>query len=492
MGKIARIRVKENEEFSTQDPNAHVCLGCDPHTGQPLWVQPLSLYASHAVNAVLIARDMPYMRQGHMSRGTVWGINPLSTFTIYVAQDKRIHATMCLWHKWSARHIETLDSLLHSTLSADGIAWEEDQTNGARTLHDTPATHVKDHIWKDDAGRFWYSRIFESDISAHYHCWSCAYGRDVVPFNGSLVCALCGTTHYRCVDCDDICLHDRCESCEASYNDSCNDDDDDDADNHNNNLYDYSYKPRARFYGENSTHKKLFFGHEIEMVTRESGAVSALHVHSEIYCKYDGSLSGNGVEVVTHPMTYEYSIPMLHKICTIASDYRSKAYAASCSCGHHIHTPTTAWTDYAIHRALQAMSLPEWRDTMTFISQRDPAHLMRWAAPTSVTKRIATGIAVHKNGADTLGRYTAINVTSNTIEFRLFRSNLNPLRLIKNMQFVLVTYHLAHSLLPFTRENMITLAKQHGYSELLAFCKARKKTMDATRLDLSAINNDDI
>lgn len=492
MTTMTKRKVLEGEMFSALDPNVHVALGTGSY-GDLLWVHPATCSPDSDMQYPLQLRARSFPHTGIGLSGNAAAVRsrrefPYSVFSCIVHPDRSLHVTCCLWHKFTKGHVRALDQHVQRQQDSSDLDMGEVTDTEERCLYECETVlHVTGSIWKDSQKRFWYSRVFQININSLDHCLRCRKRNSVVNFQGSQNCVRCGTIHYSCCDCDELTLSDRCEGCQMEYEDQQEENLRERSD-----LYDYGYKPCLRFFGKKSVHPKLFFGHEVEMVSRKSGAIKALHTMPEVYCKYDGSLSSNGLEVVTHPMTYEYSLEMIHKICTIAREYNSQGYNANCSCGHHIHTPTQAWSDYAIHRALQAMAIPEWRDTMVFISQRDQEHLMRWSAPMSVSKRIATGIAVHKNGADTLGRYVAINVTLNTVEFRLFRSNINPVRLIKNLQFVLITHHIAHSLLPFTRENMIAMAKQHGYSELLAFCRSRQKTLENTRLDLSSPSDTDI
>jgi hypothetical protein len=338
-------------------------------------------------------------------------------------------------------------------------------------------TH-KESLAIDQHGGFWFHAIGEADHRGD--CDEC--GGDVFHIMGDeMRCSSCGAQYYYCASCGDT-LTNRsyCTPCEERIESERDEDEDEDGGSPHR-LHSYSYRPSLVFYGHDSKRPGLFFGHEIEMVSNGRDLVSDLTTRREIYCKRDGSLDSNGLEVVTHPMSYDHSLQVLHFISETAKANRSKAHTAGCSCGHHIHTPTTAWSDYAIHRALGSMSLPAWRDILIFISQRETHQLMQWASPTQLSKEAAARIAKRKCGAHDLGRYTAINVGSETIEFRLFRSNIYAERLIKNMQFVLVTWHIAHSLLPFSRETLLEVCKQHHYLELLSFVKNRSKTLEQIR-----------
>lgn len=380
-----------------------------------------------------------------------------------------IHITYRLGKRFTLAHV----SALRERVSCSGVHYTAYRTDLAECLETDrlEETNLKNVLFDRDTGQFWFYAV--RCVAGLGDCQSC-YAGTVYPVGGQLFCSDCGGVHYWCERCADRLTL-------GSYCDACVDDDDECSSNHIHQLRDYSYKPRAIFFGTDSKFPRLYFGHEIEMTSNDRDLVSRLTARDEVYCKRDGSLSDNGLEVVTHPMTYEHSRKVLEAITDAARKGKARGHNADCSCGHHIHTPTNAWTDYAIHRALHAMSIPHWRDLMVFTSQRQAGDLAAWASPLAVSRETAARVAKYKSGCSDLGRYTAINVGKTTIEFRLFRSNIVCERLIKNMQFVLVTHHIAHSLLSFTEDTLIDLCKQHGYLELLAFVKQRKQTLAGIR-----------
>lgn len=377
----------------------------------------------------------------------------------------------CLGHRFTGGHLRELERIaLQSGLGFLDVSIHIDTLD----LDLDPTQTVG--LFRGQ-GMYWFVASGEPETEG-----TCAHcGESVYNVFHQVVCLNCHESVSQCEDCSEYTYNGVCPSCERARDENSDDDDDEQTQYHL--LKNHSYVPYFYFFGSSGSRfqgrnkQAIFFGHEIEMVCRNRDLVSNLTSRGDVYCKADGSLpEGSGLEVVTHPMTYEYSLDCLRNISKIAWEHDAKSFnAPNQCCGHHIHIGINAWSDYAIHRAIGAMGLSEWRSVLVFVSQRELEQLNRWASPLKVSKYNATQIAKWKNGSDCIGRYTALNVTPRTVEFRLFRGNIVSERLIKNMQFALATWQIAHSMLPFNRETLVEICKAHHYTELLTFCKNRTK-----------------
>jgi hypothetical protein len=183
-------------------------------------------------------------------------------------------------------------------------------------------------------------------------------------------------------------------------------------------VHSYSYKPDPIFLGTGP----LFLGSEIEVECRKraSTARAALkHLSRDMaegigYLKSDGSLT-NGIEIVTHPMTYAWAID--HFPWDMFSELDSLgAYAEPEHCGLHVHVSRKGFRSQA--HALQWFRFfyAHEQQICTFARRRSD----QWA-----TFARRPGDLVHAIKGDMYqDRYRAINVQNyNTYEVRVFGSS---------------------------------------------------------------------
>lgn len=213
-------------------------------------------------------------------------------------------------------------------------------------------------------------------------------------------CDSCGETYSR----DDMYYdeHSGCDYCESCYEDRSN-----------RGVNNYSYKPDPVFYGKASH----YFGIEIECEPRNIETHElAENIEPIMYLKEDGSLGSNGVEIVSHPMSFDYMHNELD--WSFLDDVKGwiKSY------GIHIHVCRTAFNNqYHIEKVVNFFALEP--DFINSIAQRSSE---QWA---KIQKK--KGIS-NKND-----RYTAVNQRNrNTIEFRVFQTSCRKDRVLKNIQFV--------------------------------------------------------
>ena len=270
-------------------------------------------------------------------------------------------------------------------------------------------------------------------------------------------CAICGTVHgsywinqleggerydeWACEDCAHSCedcgefwfLADqrRCDDCQYDYEHGV---DEDEGYGEVDGLLSYGHKPQPIFHGEGP----LYLGVEQEMEFHTGAGARAvmewLRDHDPdrdlFYPKHDGSLSMNGIEIVSHPMSPEWAL----------NDYpwelqdliRDNGGVPDRNAGLHIHVSRDAFTDYHL-----------WKFTyfhyanpifVEKIAGRDPSQWGSLASkPTRkrMTKPGAVDImvgdkALHTSIRTKRGdhiRYTAVNLTNRTTaELRYFAS----------------------------------------------------------------------
>lgn len=234
--------------------------------------------------------------------------------------------------------------------------------------------------------------------------------------------------------------HERCGTCDEW---DCDSDHGEDNYGYDRSLHGYSYTPTLQFMGEGTAH----YGMEIEVtLDRVNEGVDLVSEHAGtlangsdlIWCKHDSSV--DGMEMVTHPMTYEWA--MKNFPWKVLSDLRDKAGATVIGQenGIHVHVSRKAF-DNSAH-------LYRWFK----LWYRNPNDMQRIARRRSNSwgsfddrhresqkDHVKFGKPGYDSFADKTGRnrYSAINTqNAATLEVRIFASSLRPQRVKAALQLV--------------------------------------------------------
>ena len=172
------------------------------------------------------------------------------------------------------------------------------------------------------------------------------------------------------------------------------------------------------------------------------------------YCKEDSSLTSNGVEVVSHPFSWNFWRTVGQDIYdSLFSVLMSSGYfsAETEEGGMHIHISKNSISRDTLLKLL--WFIYESRSFMEFIAQRDVSSFAsltfrsltgrpKEGLTFSKRRNIITKIAKDKHSYQQ-GRYTALNMHNDqTLEFRIFKGTLNIMTLSKAVEFI-------HSLLAY-------------------------------------------
>jgi hypothetical protein len=172
------------------------------------------------------------------------------------------------------------------------------------------------------------------------------------------------------------------------------------------------------------------FGIEIELEPRGSfkqvdlmRALGGTEDHRTIV-KSDGSLQ-NGVELVSLPATLAghsdgYWSKRLRPLAAMA-----KAGAGTTNCGIHVHCNLSNISTLTLGKMLVLVNSPANAPFIERIAQRAGSYYAR-----PFPKKLADGAATFAPE----GRYQALNVTRNTVEFRIFRSSIRADRVLKCLE----------------------------------------------------------
>lgn len=234
-------------------------------------------------------------------------------------------------------------------------------------------------------------------------------------------------------------------------------------------IHSYGYKPYPIFktshdeFEETSEVKELLFGVELEIDKGEDAGLTSdelTELTDDIYCKHDGSLGDEGIEIVTHPCTLEYHMTKLpwDGIAKIAKDHDYLSHEAR-TCGLHVHVGRFQMGRFESERDQAAGKVVIlvsrfWKEMVTF-SRRTNGQLIDWANlpldDFGVIKENVINLALETYNK---GRYQAVNLqNSSTIEFRLFNGTLDMDTLKATLQLV---------------SNIVTYATNHDIDDIIA------------------------
>lgn len=260
-----------------------------------------------------------------------------------------------------------------------------------------------------------------------------------------------------------------CEYCcsdYATYCDSCDEYYDDDSGDCPNcevagAVHNYSYKPNPVFHG--SSPNNLFMGFELEMelnmTTEYRQAVSLvteLESNDVCYLKSDGSISGAGFELVTHPHTlgaYENASDLWNYIERLRTEFNARSWDTN-SCGLHVHVSRSAFKSGAHTHRFLALVYRNPREMMKLAGRKNS----RFARFDDVYKPDDWGIPqfnlrdkVHA-GFKT-ERYSAVNTNNDyTLELRFFRGNMKR-------EGIMAALELCHAAVEYTRDLTVSDVK---------------------------------
>lgn len=249
-------------------------------------------------------------------------------------------------------------------------------------------------------------------------------------------------------------------------------------------IHNYSFKPAPRFYGLGD----LYMGVELEIDRGEDPEETASEIKcKQIYCKHDGSLEDNGVEIVTHPCSLEYHTHELgwEQVINVARSHDYESHNAG-TCGLHVHVNRTFFGETFDTQELNISKViilvQRFWEQIVMFSRRRRGDINHWAKKPYAdfkkedsTTETFRKMRREKDGED---RYRAINLqNSNTIEFRMYRGTLKLNTLLATLQFTdgICRYAKNHSMdemYDVTWEDFIS-DECFAYDELQSYFKER-------------------
>lgn len=330
--------------------------------------------------------------------------------------------------------------------------------------------------------------------SYYYHCDDCGEyisRRNVWADCNQIICYNCSDNYCICDDCDGVINTDNSHYIAGYY--YC----DDCAPSHRDCIRDYSYKPAPIFYGDLRPSPYApeipvdgYYGLELEIDDGDDQREAARAIQDAggdcIYLKHDGSLSSDGIEIVTHPATLEYHMHSMpwRNIISAARDYDYTSHDAG-TCGLHIHASRSL---FGANRLTQNLNIAKaillidfwWEQYIVPFSRRDYEQLNDWAKkpnayilPSDDTQQ-AVNKALNTSQHD---RYKAVNLkNTHTVEFRFFRGTLRRDTIIASIQFIdtLIKYVCGVELGDLWEKTWADVFGNTQYTELKNYLEKRK------------------
>ena len=246
-------------------------------------------------------------------------------------------------------------------------------------------------------------------------------------------------------------------------------------------LHSYDDKYVPIFLGEKN---ELKMGVELEVDKnewKENGVEDLVcdlsDVNRYILCKHDGSLTENGVEIVTPPCSLGYHLNSFNwedivKTC-INHNYRSDQTS---TCGLHIHVDRRYFGTASNRAAVYLTSiLDKFYEQFLNFSRRRSNRLEEWAKVEEINLEDGISYCYDAIGES---RYKAINVCNlETLEFRLWKGSLNLETLYATLEMTQLLCDLVRSVKDVIEidelqwEDICELASP--YAELQSYLKRR-------------------
>ena len=208
----------------------------------------------------------------------------------------------------------------------------------------------------------------------------------------------------------------------------------------------YHDAPSLRWFGIKSRLAKVIMGTGFELEVDDgddlSGATEFLHdlLGDQVYFEEDGSLSSDGFEIISQPMTDDYMrktfFPQLDTaLRRLANDYGYKSHDAD-TCGLHFHFSRELWgygdkRDRALEKFV--LFFEDYYNDIVKFSRRTSGQCNDWAKKYIREDDYWSDIKSEKDikdlckGKKRSNRYHAVNLTNRyTVEVRIMRGTLNP------------------------------------------------------------------
>lgn len=339
---------------------------------------------------------------------------------------------------------------------------------------------IEDRVYLDSGDRYICRNCRENYIECSC-CGDPTHDGNIYDVNSiGYLCETCMNERddiYTCPTCGRRGIADRmiyCNGCELYYcrSHACNC-------NNNSVIKNYGFKPKPKFHG---THNR-YLGMELEIDGLSDRYKFAQDLSEEIpyeflYMKTDGSLSDNGVEIVTHPCTYEFFRDSfdIKKIIEIARLNGGLSHDSG-NCGLHFHVSKNYFSNYELSATKILYMFEKFWDQFAVLSRRKEFRYCNKNNKPRLNKEYVKNV---KRESTREGRYVAVNLANdNTIEFRLWRGSLKFSTIMATIEltdFICVVAENVSimTLQKMSWDDMKKLMEEYKYKQLVKYCIERQ------------------
>lgn len=270
-------------------------------------------------------------------------------------------------------------------------------------------------------------------------------------------CASCGGVFYE----NNLYYRERrdetyCEDCDPGDEDESEDESEDGP------IYTYSTRVESVLHRPRLDPKVRYFGLELEQEISGHVGTAAEYAMDNIegladisIWKSDGSIN-SGAELVTlpKPMDYWRGSNPVQDLCDNAEWRRTARSHNTTTCGLHIHVSRSTVPEPVVAKVVYLMNEPSMADLIGRIARRPTnsgycaASKKRWHSDPNVQWRnhfrdgetnpipfVRPASRILKTQMVQSGRYTPVNLTDDTLEFRVFRGTLRYETILASVEF---------------------------------------------------------
>jgi len=309
--------------------------------------------------------------------------------------------------------------------------------------------------------------------------------------NDNLACPECRENLIICSECEELVQEDEteefidgrvCQNCAQDIR------------NNLTYLHPYNFKPEPNFHSLPKELCQPYYGIELEIDRTEEDYTSHIDNHAEeihdqsngsdlcdyekyVYIKKDSSLK-HGIELVTHPCTYDYHIQKMGWKY-ILDECDTKGYSSHDigTCGLHIHISRSAFGTRPGEEEMNIAKLllffeTNWNNIVKF-SRRTQTSITEYCDRYGIKEGERPQQLLEK--AKQSGRFFAVNLKNEkTVEIRIFRGTLKLETFTACLQFThliteLVSNMKVQEVLDLTWTDLINVASEKDYSEFVDY-----------------------
>lgn len=208
------------------------------------------------------------------------------------------------------------------------------------------------------------------------------------------------------------------------------------------------YKPKYKYLGSKTYGKpakrKLYIGFELEVefpdcFYRNDALLNPALQSDWWYIKEEASLDPSGIEVVSHPMSYEWFLSHRFEIMEMMIALKKEYARVHNDCGLHIHLSRWSFTKKHLLKFQRFIY-----SNPTFIrklANRPKYVLDKWAALDETEPEMIRKAKLSVVYADDDNKNTAVNLChKNSVEIRIFKSSLDYHNVFRNIEFCLALW----------------------------------------------------